>query len=127
MHGPGACGSAVDGHPDFMGSLCSDLMKAGYPQPAIPVGHNRGSRSDSIKPIILSEIAFDNTPSYHIFYPCLSMFSGNTADVTTNEKVKADLRGWDPDRAMFVADAGMNSEANRKELARACGKCLGVR
>ncbi|MFZ0450124.1 MAG: hypothetical protein WAL98_12855 [Desulfatiglandaceae bacterium] len=55
------------------------------------------------------------------------MFSGNTADVTTNEKVKADLRGWDPDRAMFVADAGMNSEANRKELARACGKCLGVR
>jgi hypothetical protein len=49
---------------------------------------------------------------------------GNTADVTTVEKVRADLRGWNLGRAMFVADAGMNSEDNRVELAKACGKYL---
>jgi len=52
------------------------------------------------------------------------VFPGNTADVTTIKKVKADLRGWDLGRAMFVSDAGMNSETNREELARACGKYL---
>jgi hypothetical protein len=52
------------------------------------------------------------------------VFPGNTADVTTIEKVKADLRGWDLGRALFVADSGMNSEANREELAKACGKYL---
>jgi transposase len=52
------------------------------------------------------------------------VFPGNTADVTTIEKVKADLRDWQLGRALFVADSGMNSEANRDELARACGKYL---
>jgi len=49
---------------------------------------------------------------------------GNTSDVSTVEKVRADLRGWNLGRAMFVADSGMNSEDNRSELARACGKYL---
>jgi transposase len=49
---------------------------------------------------------------------------GNTADSSTVEKVRADLRGWNLGRAMFVADSGMNSEDNRAELARACGKYL---
>jgi transposase len=49
---------------------------------------------------------------------------GNTADVSTIEKVRTDLRGWNLGRALFVADAGMNSEINRTELARACGKYL---
>jgi hypothetical protein len=49
---------------------------------------------------------------------------GNTADVATVEKVRSDLRGWNLGRALFVADAGMNSEDNRSELARACGKYL---
>ena len=49
---------------------------------------------------------------------------GNTADVTTVTKVRADLRGWNLGRAMFVADAGMNSTDNRVELAKACGKYL---
>ena len=49
---------------------------------------------------------------------------GNTADVATVERVRADLRGWNLGRALFVADAGMNSETNRDELARACGKYL---
>ena len=49
---------------------------------------------------------------------------GNTADSTTVEQVRSDLRGWSLGRALFVADAGMNSEDNRQELARACGKYL---
>lgn len=49
---------------------------------------------------------------------------GNTADVATVEKIRTDLRGWNLGRALFVADAGMNSETNREELARACGKYL---
>jgi transposase len=49
---------------------------------------------------------------------------GNTADVSTVEKVRADLRGWNLGRAMFVADSEMNSEDNRCELAKACGKYL---
>ena len=52
------------------------------------------------------------------------VFPGNTSDVTTIEKVKSDLKGWKLGRALFVADAGMNSDENRHELAKACGKYL---
>jgi transposase len=52
------------------------------------------------------------------------VFAGNTTDSTTVSKIKADLKGWKLGRALFVADAGMNSEENRRELGRACGKYL---
>jgi transposase len=52
------------------------------------------------------------------------VFPGNTSDVTTIGKIKKDLRGWKLGRALFVADAGMNSEGARKELTKACGKYL---
>lgn len=52
------------------------------------------------------------------------MFPGNTSDASTVKKIRSDLKGWSLGRAMFVADSGMNSEDNRKELARACGKYL---
>jgi len=52
------------------------------------------------------------------------VFPGNTTDVNTVEKVRSDLRGWSLNRALFVADAGINSEDNRHELGRACGKYL---
>jgi transposase len=38
--------------------------------------------------------------------------------------VRADLRGWKLGRALFVADSGNNSEENRQELSKACGKYL---
>jgi transposase len=50
------------------------------------------------------------------------VFPGNTTDVSTVERIKDDLRGWKLGRALFVADAGMHSEANREELARGVGK-----
>ena len=53
------------------------------------------------------------------------VFPGNTADVSTIETIKKDLRGWNLGRALFVADSGMNSETNRKELAKArASTCL---
>jgi Transposase DDE domain len=52
------------------------------------------------------------------------VFPGNTADVSTIKRIRKDLRGWNLGRALFVADSGMNSTANREELARACGKYL---
>lgn len=52
------------------------------------------------------------------------LFPGNTADVSTVQRVRADLRGWDLNRAIFVADSAMNSQNNREQLARACGKYL---
>jgi transposase len=52
------------------------------------------------------------------------VFPGNTTDVDTVERVRKDLKGWKLGRALFVADAGMNSEKNQKELSRACGKYL---
>jgi len=52
------------------------------------------------------------------------VFPGNTADMATVTKVKQDLKGWKLGRALFVGDAGLNSEENRHELAKACGTYL---
>jgi transposase len=52
------------------------------------------------------------------------VFPGNTSDVETIKKVRADLRGWKLGRALFVADSGGNSQENRDELSKACGKYL---
>jgi hypothetical protein len=52
------------------------------------------------------------------------VFPGNTTDVNTVERVRSDLRGWKLGRALFVADAGINSDDNRQQLAKACGKYL---
>jgi transposase len=52
------------------------------------------------------------------------VFPGNTTDVTTIERVKADLRGWKLGRCVFVGDAGMNSEENRRQLGLGGGKYI---
>lgn len=52
------------------------------------------------------------------------VFPGNTTDVKTVERIRSDLRGWNLERAMFVADSGMNSQENREELGKACGKYI---
>jgi hypothetical protein len=46
------------------------------------------------------------------------VFPGNTVDVSTVEQVKADLKGWQLSRCVFVGDAGMVSQVNLKMLAR---------
>ena len=52
------------------------------------------------------------------------VFPGNTVDVTTVAQVKADLRGWQLSRCVFVGDAGMVSEENLQSLSRAGGKYI---
>ena len=52
------------------------------------------------------------------------VFPGNTSDVTTVARVKADLKGWKLGRCVFVGDAGMNSEENRRTLALGAGKYI---
>ena len=47
---------------------------------------------------------------------------GNTSDATLVKRIRDDLRGWKLHRALFVSDSGFNSEDNREELARACGR-----
>ena len=54
----------------------------------------------------------------------MEAFPDNTVDVTTLERVKADLRGWRLNRCLFVGDAGMLSEANLKTLSRGGGRYL---
>ena len=49
------------------------------------------------------------------------VFPGNTVDATTVAQVKESLRGWQLGHAIFVGDAGMDSEANRHELAKGLG------
>ena len=54
------------------------------------------------------------------------VFPGNTVDATTVAQVKDDLRGWKLGRAIFVGDAGMDSEANRKALSKGLGHYSGL-
>jgi hypothetical protein len=49
------------------------------------------------------------------------VFPGNTVDATTVAQVKESLRGWQLGHAIFVGDAGMDSAANRRELAKGLG------
>jgi hypothetical protein len=49
------------------------------------------------------------------------VFPGNTVDATTVAQVKEGLRGWRLGQAIFVGDAGMDSEANRQELTKGVG------
>ena len=52
------------------------------------------------------------------------VFPGNTADVATVERVKTDLKGWRLGRCVFVGDAGMNSQDNRRKLSLGGGKYI---
>jgi transposase len=52
------------------------------------------------------------------------VFPGNTADVTTINHLKDDLRGWSLNRCVFVGDSGMFSEANRQRLSRTLGRYI---
>ena len=51
-------------------------------------------------------------------------FPGNTVDVTTVRKVKAELRDCQLTRCLFVGDAGMVSQENFRALAKGSGKFL---
>lgn len=81
-------------------------------------GHSKNGREDAPQIVVGLAVTRDGLPVRSW------VFSGETADVTTVEKVKEDLRGWRLGRCVFVGDAGMNSEENRRKLALGNGKYI---
>ena len=81
-------------------------------------GHSKNGREDAPQIVVGLAVTRDGLPVRSW------VFSGETSDVTTVEKVKEDLRGWRLGRCVFVGDAGMNSEENRRKLALGNGKYI---
>jgi hypothetical protein len=81
-------------------------------------GHSKNGRGDAPQIVVGLAVTRDGFPVRHWVFP------GNTVDVTTVAKVKADLKGWQLTRCLFVGDAGMVSRANFQALAQGGGKYL---
>ncbi len=81
-------------------------------------GKSKNGRGDVPQVVVALAVTRDGLPVRSWVFP------GNTADGTTVERVKADLRGWKLGRCVFVGDAGMNSEENRRTLALGGGKYI---
>jgi hypothetical protein len=81
-------------------------------------GHPKNGRSDVPQIVVGLAVTREGFPVRHWVFP------GNTVDVTTVQQVKADLRGWQLTRCLFVGDAGMVSAPNLKALSRGGGKYL---
>ncbi len=79
-------------------------------------GHAKNGRFDAPQIVVGLAVTRDGFPVRHWIFP------GNTVDVTTVERVKKDLQGWQLSRCVFVGDAGMVSKANLETLARGGGK-----
>jgi len=81
-------------------------------------GHSKNGRGDAPQIVVGLAVTRDGLPVRSWVFP------GHTTDITTVEKVKADLRGWKLGRCVFVGDAGMNSEENRRTLSLGGGKYI---
>ena len=81
-------------------------------------GYAKNGRSDAPQIVVGLAVTRDGFPVRHWIFP------GNTVDVTTIERVKKDLQGWQLSRCVFVGDAGMVSKANLETLARGGGKYI---
>ena len=81
-------------------------------------GKSKNGRGDAPQIVVGLAVTRDGLPVRSWVFP------GATTDVTTVERVKGDLKGWRLGRCVFVADAGMNSEANRRTLALGGGSYL---
>lgn len=74
-------------------------------------GYSKDGRGDRPQIVVGMAVTRDGLPVRSWVFP------GNTADVTTIERVKEDLRGWRLNRCLFVADAGMVSEESLHVIA----------
>lgn len=88
-----------------------------YPAPR-KRGYSKNGRADAPQIVVGLAVTRDGFPVRHWIFP------GNTVDVTTVRQVKADLRGWQLTRCLFVGDAGMVSQENFHTLAQGGGKYL---
>jgi hypothetical protein len=81
-------------------------------------GHSKNGRGDAPQIVVGLAVTRDGLPVRSWVFP------GNTNDVTTIKQVKENLRGWRLGRCIFVGDAGMNSEDNRRTLGLGNGKYI---
>jgi transposase len=81
-------------------------------------GYSKNGRGDAPQIVVGLAVTRDGLPVRSWVFP------GNQSDVTTVEKVKADLRGWKLNRCVFVGDAGMNSAENRRTLTLGGGQYI---
>lgn len=81
-------------------------------------GHSKEGRERDPQVIIALAVSRDGMPVRSWVLP------GNTADVTTVERIKEDLRQMRLGRALFVGDAGLYARANLTELSRGAGRYI---
>lgn len=82
------------------------------------LGYSKNGRSDAPQIVVGLAVTRDGLPIRHWIFP------GNTVDVTTVERVKSDLRGWQLGRCVFVGDAGMVSKENLRTLSLGGGRYI---
>lgn len=81
-------------------------------------GKSKSGRDDAPQIVGGLAVTRDGFPVRHWVFP------GNTVDVTTVAKVKAELKDWRLGRCVFVGDAGMVSEKNLKALSASGGRYI---
>jgi Transposase DDE domain len=81
-------------------------------------GLSKNGRGDAPQIVVGLAVTRDGLPVRHWVFP------GTTVDVTTVAQVKADLRGWQLSRCVFVGDAGMVSQENLTQLSASGGKYI---
>ena len=81
-------------------------------------GNSKNGRSDAPQIVVGLAVTRDGFPVRHWVFP------GNTVDVTTVKRIKADLKGWQLSRCVFVGDAGMVCADNLQALSRGGGKYI---
>ena len=79
------------------------------------LGYSKDKRSDLPQVVIGLAVTRSGIPVKHWVFP------GNTADMSTIEKVKNDLGNWHLNRCIIVHDRGMSSEKNLQYLQRGGG------
>ena len=81
-------------------------------------GHSKEGRDNDPQVIIALAVTRDGMPVRSWVLP------GDTADVTTVQQIKDDLRLMRLGRALFVGDAGLYAKANLAELGRGAGRYI---
>jgi len=81
-------------------------------------GHNKEGRDNQPQVIVALAVTRDGMPIRSWVLP------GDTADVATVKRIKADLRSWNLGRCVFVGDAGMYAQDNLKALSEGLGRYI---
>src|ERR671910_454517 len=79
-------------------------------------GHSKEGRDNDPQVVIALAVTRDGVPVRSWVLP------GDTADVTTVERIKKDLRQMRLGRALFVGEAGLYAKVNLAELGRGAGR-----